>query len=444
MKKLLLTSILLFIMTFVWGCGNNEEVETESTETEVETVIPEINDYYGAYKRSVTIANNIKDSLQGSLKKVEEIQSLHPSDYWKEKDFASIVLDILDIEGLLEHTKWLNETQCISEDEEGNSFYDWDATEQYVLSTYNEKQVSEVKVSRNSPNNYTIRNGSEYATGVWGSRRTERETSAIYDANHDWAQTVHKDLVGDFWVNDGMLEYGRQTVTGDEKAFVLQSLKERAYIVYNADGTIKNFAYSRLNGDILTRYQIRAFEILAERNRYADHSGNSFWEVIGFNDNSIKALTELVPYDKDFGKDYTSYNLEEDSIFTHIEDITADWVMELSTDFDQTIVYDGKDLTVQFYNVLSKKIEEYIIHEDGSIDKSEKELLLPTVEELMETIETKWKEEDEALWLEETEKNIDLNGDGVIGNPNPVTEVEENSTEGTEETEEQANDGVTE
>lgn len=444
MKKLLLTSILLFTLTFVWGCGNNEEVETEGTETEVETVIPEINDYYGAYQRSLKISEDIKASLGNSLKKVEEIQSLHPSDYWKEKDFANLALDILDIDGILAHTMFLNETQTWNYDEEGNPYYDWDAVCHYVWGTYTEEQAKNVVVERNSTNNYTVHNYREDAWGVWGAKRTERDTSAIYDANHDWAQTVHKDLVGDFWVNDGMLEYGRQTVKGDEKAFVLQSLKERAYIVYNADGSIKNFAYSRLNGDILTRYQIRAFEILAERNRYVERRGNTFWDIIGFHDNSLKELTELVPYDKDFGKDYTSYNLEEDSIFTHIEDITADWVMELSTDFDQTIVYDGKDLTVQFYNVLSKKIEEYIIHEDGSIDKSEKELLLPTVEELMETIETKWKEEDEALWLEETEKNIDLNGDGVIGNPNPVTEVEENSTEGTEETEEQANDGVTE
>ena len=398
MKKLILC-FLLILSLFLVGCGDKvdepEETETVSDETSEDTSPePEINDYYGAYTRSLKAAADMKNVITEKLEKCNEVQSLNPSDYWKEKDFASLTLDFMDINSILAHTYALNETQTISIDEEGNEYLDWDAITEWIKASYGElpEDYKNVSVIRNSPNNYTVWN-KEYQSGVWGSSQIWRKINAIYDSNHDWSQTAFWDQVKGKDVLDGLLEYGRQESTDGTKRFVLQTTKERAYIVYNEDGTIKNFSYSRLGGDILSRYYEREFEIIAEHNRYLEKT-DDFWYLLAIHEYDVKEMTELTPYDDLNGMDYTAYNLNEDSIFTHIDDINEDWVMEMDKDFNLTITYDGKDLTVQFYNVLSQKIEEYIIHEDSSIDKSVKEVIAISTDELMENIEAKWEEEE--------------------------------------------------
>ena len=425
--KIKKTIILLVLsLIFLVGCNkadeqNSELVDENGNPIEAqEEVIPEINDYYGAFTRSRKVSDDMRNALSVSLQKCEEIQLSNPSDYWKEKNFASLTLNFLPVADLLQHTLFFNETQTLVQDEEGNIVYDWDSCKQYILSTYTEEEQREVTIERKSPNNYSLKDMGEL-NGSWGeSYRKERRTSAIYDSNHDWSQTLTYIDINSNSVLGQMLEYGRQQRADDKMGFVIQTLKERAYVVYNKDGSLNSFAYSRLNGNILTRYQEREFEILADHNRLAEKT-NNFWTMYIYG-MGIEEITALPKFDNATGIDYTSYHLEEDSIFTHIDDITADWVMEMENDFDQTIVYDGKNLTVQFYNILSKKIEEYVIHEDGTIDKTIIEMIMPSIDDLMKNIEEKWAEEDEAFYQRETENNVDFNGDGIIGNPVPAEE----------------------
>lgn len=450
-KRILLLLVLSLI--FLVGCNKTEEevpevpVDENGNPVEVqESVIPEINDYYGAFTRSVKVSDDMRNVLSARLQKCEEIQLLNPSDYWKEKNFASLTLNFLPVADILQHTCYLNETQTLMQDEEGNISYDWEACKQYVLSTYGENEIENVSLTRNSANNYEIQDEGEIK-GSWGVYNGIRKTKAIYDANHDWSQTLTYINYGNEKTMGQMFEYGRQKTDKGKMSFVIQTLKERAYVTYDENGQLESFSYSRLNGDILTRYQERAFEILAEHNKLVDET-NDFWSRIGMG-NGIEELTELVPFDRDLEIDYTSYHLEEDSIFTHIDEITNEWVMELDPDFDLTISYDGKTLTVRFFNILSKKVEEYIFHENGSIDKSEKVIEVISVDELLKNIKERWAEEQEALWIKETEENMDFDGDLIIGKPSVEEEITETDTptdenETGEKEEETVNAGDTE
>ena len=130
-----------------------------------------------------------------------------------------------------------------------------------------------------------------------------------------------------------------------------------------ADKKIKAFYYSRLDGNILPEYEELAREqykqdkiekerdvidILNYEVDYSDYESPSLWEV--------GEKTYVTGY----------YNVDNDSIFSHINDIDKSWVTEKAYNLSQSISYEDGNLTIQNYNKLSGKIEVFEYKADGS------------------------------------------------------------------------------
>ncbi len=393
MKKRKILSILLstlMLTSLLTGCVSNEEKEQQAIDAKKqESALMEVNqnDYRGGYMRTEAIKTKIVAIVE-SFNQVQNdsIIQTSPSDYWNNENFLWFKNNFLVTDQFAD-TQYFNEletdwdtayqaTYLCFYDENGNYI------KPYITNYFNiEKDpvsANLYRISYTVPDRFVPYIQSEYALQI------PYEVTCMFDANHDWLQMkkmatvkkrdVYTDATGDEKLNpcEELVEYGRQKNTN---SFVIQTSKERLYVTYETlEGTMENdfnplenakitsFAYSRLSDAILPVYMDEKIE---------DTGEEVLENVFGSRASSLY-LTE----NSDIAN---QYNLR-DSIFTHIDDITADWVLEYPFEegyYDTYITFDGSDMTIYNKNKLSDKVEIIEFKSDGSIQDKTMLLLHP-------------------------------------------------------------------
>lgn len=438
MKKKIFGFLMSFMLIAlsISGCASDEEKQQKLIEEQKKaSAAMEVNqnDYRGGYMRVDAIKTKIVAIVE-SFNQVQNdnIMVSSPSDYWNDENFLYFTNNFL-VTTQFDDTQYFNELET-----------DWETAYNATLSCFKDANgnylkpyvTNDLKIEKDSTTNnlyelcYTVPNiNPEYLLSDYAIQ-IPYEVTCTFDANHDWLQmkkvgTIQKKTVYNeadsqdkLYPCEELVEYGRQKSTN---SFIIQTSKERLYVTYETlEGTTENefnplvnarivsFTYSKLSDAKLPVYM----EEKIEEAREDDLNG-----LFGTKANSLY-LTEN-------GDIVNRYNLR-DSIFLHIDDITADWVLEYPMEegyYDTYITFDGSDMTVYNQNKLSEKMEIIEFKSDGSIQDKTMLIIHP-----LHTVEVGYVNSDGSLHgtvtifvndkgdATDEEGNILIAGDSILRN----------------------------
>lgn len=304
-------------------------------------------DFLGGANRIIEISDNLTAVMDVYAQLLETVKEKRPEDYWLSEDYAFITFAGLDTE-ILSHYAYMNERtsfdDCINL--VANTFRD--ANGNFVNS------IRQFNAQRNNIHSYEVSYLTADTFPIIGKQDGARVKAVLeYDAGHDWlgAYGYFAKYNTEDWYNYQLCEYARLSKDGTDSRFAIQTNQERLYAVYDEAGVVKAFYYGQLDGenrnDVYPEYN--------ENRMYVEQKGGWNWITYLEGNEYPNTLTN-------------QYNTD-DSMFSHLEDISGDWVMD-SQNLRNVIIYEDGILTSRFYNRLSEKMEEAIIYPDGTVKKS--------------------------------------------------------------------------
>lgn len=397
------TSVLLITMLIstITGCGK-QSANTQTvigTADDTETVEVNQNDFRGGIKRIEAIRGNVLNIVNEFNQRNFEIQDELPCSYWNSEEYQYFVTHCINGD-IYQYTDLFNEFET-----------DWATVEDAVagmLANSDGKTPQDYALTRVTDNHYTLTFQQQDVMTDWRTRAGNVlwTWDCIYNPTHDWLQEVQyavsKSGSDKTAYQNAFLEYGRR-----DNVFVMQTETERLYVVYEnvepmtventsmyivnekgkeiavsqddidngtvslddvqyhtntivtynplRDNKIKAFYYSRLDGNILPQY-------------IHEDDENALEEADGLGTRGIKDDSINYELTTDEGYVITHYNTC-DSIFTHIGDISSNWVTEMGT-YAQVITYENGNLTVKTANQLSHLYEIFKFFADGKVANS--------------------------------------------------------------------------
>lgn len=435
-KRKIASALMVAMLTgSIVGCGK-QSLDTQTvigTADDTETIEVNQNDFRGGVKRIEAIRGNVLGIVSAFNQKNFELQEEYPCSYWNSEEYQYFVAHCINGE-IYYYTDLCNEFET-----------DWATVESAVagmLTNSDGKTPQDYALKRLTDNHYTLSFREQNVMSDWRTRAGDVTWTydCIYNPTHDWVQEVKygwsRAGSDKTQYQDMFLEYGRR-----DNVFILQTERERLYVVYEnvepmtvenstmyivnskgkeipvtqedidngsvsmddvqyhtntiitynplKDNKIKAFYYSRLDGNILPQY-------------IKEDDENALEEADGLGTRGVK--DESVDYEltTDEGYVITHYNTC-DSMFTHIDDITKDWVTEMGT-YAQVITYENGNLTVKTANQLSHEYEIFKFYDDGSVANSKE----PMEEVKVEFIPTVSGDEAEAEEPEVVETHYGL------------------------------------
>lgn len=478
-------AIMLASSVMLTGCGKDaEKKKEEQVKSTLEKLDEEWkykssslyqNDYRGSVYRSYVLQKKVLDATEYMKSGNNVIRDENPNSYWNVKGYQEFVTNFFTI-------PIIYDTEDISEESE--AYPTWEDTVARISADTNSFTVageegnvlkSDITISRNEKDDYTIKGLSWSIKPLNSSYNGTLTYRILYDASKDWAKAYAK---------MPLFSYGSKDIDGtaqiyevrriDNNTYVLQTSTERLLVVLKPveEDTdirlreVKEFYYSRLRTDIArstfetslliegTGRYAKAFNEFAEKFNEEEKMGtihfSSLEEMWNQQVNEVNShFSEAVNEWGDLADRYG----ENDSIFyASAEDLTNPKLYVFrDTHLQQAFAYKDGVLVVANYNKLNDTYENPIYIAEGSDAKLKDELnALITVsveadehkqtsigekepdEEGTEqemTTTTKTEMDGEVSTVITTEKTEEMteNGEG--------TEATTESTEGSEETE---------
>ena len=340
MKKFLcflLSGLLILPLT---GCGNKQE------ETEVVTVAR--NDWYGGVTRISKVRNDAKSIVSVLNNYNYDIVLGNPQDYWSE-DYFFLNFNPVNSSHIV-YTTYFNEDE------------DWNTISTNIKTVINSRDDGSeyIRSDKLAEHHYSLdfiepRYSKEY-------NKTKNSTinlTCIYDATHNWLQMEEKteslkDPLHTFYEEE-IYEFAEI----EKGKYALQNETDRMYITYNDKGEVDTLYYSILGlGDrIPIESTVTEEDIIDPVEKLEENT-----EITEEAAEEQKEESEEEPEEERevYGNMPNLYNIQDDTIFTHIDDIGPEWVMEEPT-ISQYLVYKNHVLTFKVLNKLSGKYEGFTV-----------------------------------------------------------------------------------
>ena len=330
MKKRIIAIIILMSTLAVMGCSNKNAPVTTDEEANKKIDI-EYADVNGSALRMDGVFSKVTDKVKEFSALMEKVKENSPVDYWDEKNFVAIPTIKLNT-SLFDIYSNLNRRQTTDA-----------CLQQYVFPHYKDKEgewtIQKWTCTEPKENTYLITFTNKKDAVKW-------EIDINYDSDHDWTQMTNRLGVNKNQYEADFYEYARK----NKQEYFIQTTNDRLYVILNEDKSIKEFYYSKLNGSRRYRYPVDY-----------DKAGNP------------------IDDDKTYGKKILSvYNSADDTIFPRIMELTPDWVKEDEMNCIEVYLgYKDGTLTYERYNMLSNKIEKYIIDSNGNVTADTEEYISP-------------------------------------------------------------------
>lgn len=322
-----LIAALLFSLLAFAGCSQKKQEDNSLSFAQ--------NDWAGAFKRLAKV--------QADVMKVTSVLDTHnyaiiegnPDDYWANDEFRYLHFVPMD-SSLLPYTAYLNEVE------------DFSVVQANITSAFEETEYQLASIDKIAPHHYNMEITMHDLSWRSFEEVYKRKTvECIYDASHDWLQmstAVKEDFFKEKYEED-LYEFAE--MSAGEYAF--QNEKERMYVLYNEDGSIKEFYYSILPDVTKT--------IAEEYYRIEEEEQLRIEEAYGVEHN----LDELVP-GPETGKVGLYYTKEGNSIFHDLSKCGKDWVFQAEK-LKTRISYSNHTLSVSVLNKLTGQEESFVIEE---------------------------------------------------------------------------------
>lgn len=356
---LLLSSILLC------ACG-----ETTVSEPEEENVLIEIaqNDWSGGFSRLAKVQSDVINIVSILDTHNYAVIMGNPNDYWDEDDYYYLHFIPMDSDMMLS-TMYINEVE------------DSAIVEQNVITNLSALGFSNPVFQKLNKHEYLI----QY-DGTFTDRQTHisypgyRSINCIYDASHNWMQAVSSiENVSTLDIQeDAFYEFAE--IDGGKYAF--QNESERMYVEYDEEGQLKMFAYSELSDPPLQD------DVVDDNYEESNQGGLTLEEFIlsitqqGNSDEDNETASES-PNEEASEGDIAAdapetygyfYSSKGNSIFTHLDNIGADWV-NAAPDVKTSISFQDNILSVSIQNKLTGQTESFsVAKQEENADESLQEI----------------------------------------------------------------------
>lgn len=350
MKKKCLALILCTLCVFT-GCGKEEGKEPAQNET-ILTV--EQNDYAGGYHRATMLINDVKNVLTDLENHNNEIKNKNPSDYWSEDEFYHLDFYPFEHESL-EYINLLNEVD------------DFSALQTYISSLIQSNGYSSISVMRKDKDKYAVSYRGDFTNEYnWKKEYGYRNMDCIYDPHTNSLQVKSLFNFNNVKYEDFIYEFAEIS----KGIYALQDDTDRLYAIYDENGEIKEFYYSRLAEKEL------------EEIENTEETKNDFDYMFGSSNGSSDNKNEILTTDWK--------NTEEaDSIFNNLNKCSANWVFE-KDNLKTIITYKDETLYVKTINELIGENIEFTYKYTTTVNEGHaetKEAELTTIEEEKDLVE---------------------------------------------------------
>lgn len=372
-KKLCVLFAFILAISMITGCAKGgEPANTETAPVQILEVNQ--NDYRGAMMRVEAIKGKVMSVVESFNERNQAIVDGQPSNYWSSDNYLYFTSNFID-DTLYLQTVYLNELQT-----------DWATVDEYTRKQFIDANgnatVENLEILRNTVNDYSINYKTykkfDFIESVYAPY-TIIGINCLYDGNHDWAKIITNNKIEGVTVpvTDAFFEYGR---VGN--SFIIQTQNERLFITYQStDGSLENENNPLQNGEVKSFY-------------YAKLAGDKRLPQYEIEDVDKEAVMGSMTVTSEFlsssGEVCNQYN-PVDSIFNHIEDITPEWVTDLTWEqgyYSQFMIYENGELTIWNMNKLSNEIETICFHADGTQDGYSTDVEEIPVPEVPETTES--------------------------------------------------------
>ena len=338
MKRIICLLLSGLMILGLAGCSKPEESQTEETQAE-ETQTPAVsvarNDWYGAISRILEIRNDTMGVLSILDNHNYNVIMGNPQDYWSDDYFMANFNPVDSLR--LYYATFFNETQ------------DWATIEANVKNAINPNDTNNTYVNKIEKHHYrySFKIYNYYTPLANTSQNAEITVDCIYDENHNWAQMSEVTHISNPSINlqDDLYEFAEL----EANHYVIQTITDRLYIVYDENGDVDSLYYSSLADG--PRKKLKE---MPERSEDADEIIEEDVEEPTSLDDIYEDVTECP------GNRPEYYCIVDDTIFTKIDDITPEWVFEEPT-VEQYIIYKNGVLMVNIKNKLNGEFESFMV-----------------------------------------------------------------------------------
>ena len=340
MRRNKLEIIALSIIFSLGGCGKQQ------TATEEDVFVPVAqNDWAGGFSRLAKVQGDVMNIVSILDTHNYEIIQGNPTDYWDEDEYYYLYFIPMDSE-ILPLTMYINEIEG------------FDVVQANTVAYAETLGMQNTTLTRVKKDEYIL----DYQ-GTFKNRDTQmgypghRTVNCIYDAAHNWMQMVSNS------VNVTTLEQGEDAFYEFAELrkgkYAFQNEKERMYVEYTDDGSVKSFFYTRL----------------PDVPQVIEDASDALKTEIGIPEKEEGEELNTQPKEiETYGYFYLS---NVNSLFKHIDDINADWT-KAAGEQKTEIIYENNVLSVKLQNKLTGKTEEFSV----TVTKTEGESLDEAIQEL--------------------------------------------------------------
>ena len=359
MKKKILCIILSSLIALSTACGSKEATETTAS-AEEQTVSVARNDWYGAIQRMDKLDKDAKAVVDVLENNNYDIVMGNPQDYWSDGYYSFTFAPLAS--NYINYTLYLNES-----DEWATVITN---TQTKVLATKTDAQT--ISVLKNDENDYTISwEGYDTFEPINKQKYVYVTLDCIYDASHNWAQLIESsNIYGSARYEEDFVEYAEI----DANHYAMQCQTGRLFAEYDDEGNLVKMYYSKLadspreRGTAETSLEDLANELNEDKettDETTDAKVNEASEdteeveekeITTTQDGIIYAADGITAYDTN----PNVYNSEDDSMFSRINELGYDWVMEEAT-VEEYVIYENETLLFRVKNKLSGDYEGFII-----------------------------------------------------------------------------------